>query len=75
MLNNLNWVYTNKPQKSRLHCHQPTVQNEYLHDKVAVEKKERFDKLMVDFNQKYIKLMETEGYADMIFATITPKNV
>ncbi len=70
LVNNLSWLFVGKPQPSRWDCIQPTLPANSIREDVSEQVRVEFDKLLAEFNSRYVDFMERNCYSDMIFATI-----
>ncbi|EKD75325.1 MAG: putative Methyltransferase [uncultured bacterium] len=71
LLNNLNWLFLKKPQASRWECLQVSPSDKNLSKEISEHVKKSFYDMFLKFNQQYQTFMETHGFGDMIFATIS----
>lgn len=71
LINNLNWVFLHKPQRSRWDCIQSRLPEGSIRADVPAALKADFETLLADFNSRYISFMERNHFTDMIFATIS----
>ena len=74
LVNNLNWVFLRQPQPSRWDCIQSSLPEGTIRSDVPAKAKSEFQDLLADFNQRYQRLMESNHFTDMIFATIMIEN-
>jgi 2-polyprenyl-3-methyl-5-hydroxy-6-metoxy-1,4-benzoquinol methylase len=71
LANNLNWVFLRKPQRSRWDCIQAQLPEGTIRSDAPALVHTEYDRLLEDFNERYIQFMEAHGLTDMIFATIS----
>lgn len=69
-INHINWLFLHQPQRSRWDCIQQVLPSDSLINEVPTTVRKEFDQLFMEFNQKYQRFLERNGYSDMIFATI-----
>ena len=73
IINNLNWVFLEKPQASRFDCIQAILPSDKIRKDIPAHKLAEFDKFLNQVNDQYRDMMEKLNYSDMIFATIRIK--
>lgn len=71
LLNNLNWLLTKKPQKSRWDCIQATLAENSFRKEISPIIKQDFQELLEKFNSMYLEFLTGHGFGDMLFATIS----
>lgn len=71
LINNLNWVFLRKPQRSRWDCIQSRLPDGSIRGDTPIALRAEFEALLENFNSRYKGFMEQNGFTDMIFATVS----
>lgn len=70
IVNNLNWVFLHRPQRSRWDCMRPILPKGAVREDIPASLKAEFEMFLERVNDNYVQFMEKNGLADMLFATI-----